>query len=135
MKYLIPVDASNASLAMVEDLRWAMRRGESVEAIVLNVQPRFNRHIGQFTRKVDRDALRAERSHAATALTVERLSKAGIPFRVIAEVGNPAERIAVVATAERVDKVLVGAGRRQLLERYAVPVGIAGLAALILAGE
>lgn len=166
MRYLIPIDASQASLAPLDHLERAARRGAAVEAVLLNVQPRFHRHISQFTRKADRDALRAERSRAALAQAIERLSQAPIPLRVIAQAGNPAERIAAVAAAERVDEILIGAGRhpawqrwlnasvaqellartdvpvtvfargrQSTLERYAIPAGIAGLAALQVAAD
>ena len=166
MRYLIPIDASPASLVPLDHLERAARRGASVEAVVLNVQPRFHRHVSQFTRKADRDALRAERSRAATMRAIERLSQAGVPFRVVAEVGDVAERIATVAAKERVDEILIRTGRhpawlrwlnpsvaqavlartdvpvtvfargkQSTLERYVVPAGVAGLAALILAVE
>jgi nucleotide-binding universal stress UspA family protein len=166
MKYLIPIDASQASLAPLEHLEKALRRGAAVEAVVLNVQPRFHRHISQFTRKADREALRAERSRAALAQAIERLSRSGIPFRAIAEAGDPAERIAAVAAAERADEILIGVGRhpawlrwlnpsvaqqilartdvpvtvfargrQSTLERYAIPAGVAGLAALLVASD
>ena len=166
MRYLIPIDASPASLVPLEHVERAARRGANVEAVVLNVQPRFHRHVSQFTRKADRDALRAERSRVATTRAIERLSQAGVPFRVVAEVGDVAERIATVAAKERVDEILIGTGRhpawlrwlnpsvaqavlartdvpvtvfargkQSTLERYVVPAGVAGLAALILAVE
>ena len=166
MKYLIPVDSSRAALAPIDHLETAMRRGASVEALVLNVQPRLHRHISQFTRRADRDALRAERSRAAMAEAIERLSRAGIAFRALGAVGSPAERIAAVAEAERVDEILMGVGRHpqwlrwlnpsiaqgvvartdtpvvvmargreSALERFLVPAGVAGLAALLIAAD
>jgi len=166
MKYLIPVDSSRAALAPIEHLETAMRRGASVEAVVLNVQPRLHRHISQFTRKSDREALRAERSGAAMAEAIERLARAGVAFRALTAVGSPAERIAAVAEAEQVDEILMGVGRHpqwlrwlnpsiaqgvvartdipvavvargkeSVLERYLVPAGVAGLAALLIAAD
>jgi len=166
MRYLIPIDASPASLVPIDHVERAARRGTSVEVVVLNVQPRFHRHVAQFTRKADRDALRAERGRAATARAIERLSQSGVPFRVVAEVGDVAERIVAVAASERVDEILIGTGRhsawlrwlnpsvaqavlartdvpvtvfasgkQSTLERYVVPAGVAGLAALIIAVE
>jgi nucleotide-binding universal stress UspA family protein len=166
MKYLVPLDASQASLAPIEHLERSARRGAAVEVVVLNVQPRFHRHIASHTRKVDRDALRAERSRAAMAQAIERLSAASLSVRAVAEVGPIAEKIAAVATAERVDEILIGTGRhpawlrwlnpsvaqevlartdipvtvfargrQSTLERYGIPAGVAGLAALILAAE
>jgi len=166
MKYLIPVDASEAALVPIEHLESAKRRGASVDAVVLNVQPRMRRHIAQFTRRADRDALRAERSRLAMAGAIERLARAGIPFRALTEVGPPAERIAAVAEAEEADEILMGVGRHprwlrwlnpsiaqgviartdipvavmahgkeSAFERYVVPAGIAGLAALLIAAD
>ncbi len=166
MKCLIPVDGSQDALAAVEHLARLRRRGESIEAVVLNVQPRLPHHVARFSRKVDRDALRAERSRAAMARALETLSRAGVAFRALAEVGAIAERIAAVAHAERVDQIVMGVGRRprwlgalvpsmadavaartdvpvavvargrpNALERYLVPAGVAGLAALLIAAE
>lgn len=166
MKYLVPLDASLASLAPLEHLERAARRGAAVEVVMLNVQPRFHRHISQFTRKGDREAFRAERSRAAMAQAIERLSRTAIPFRAIADVGDPAERIASVAASEKVDEILIGVGRhpawlrwlnpsvaqqilartdvpvtvfargrQSTLERYAIPAGVAGLAALLVATD
>ena len=111
MKILVPVDASQAALAPVEHLAALARRGIKVEALVLNIQRRFPQHIARFTRKADRDALRAERSRAAMAQAIERLSQAGVPFRAMTDLGAPAERIAAVAERENVDEVMIGVGR------------------------
>ena len=166
MKYLIPVDSSSAALAPIEYLEAAVRRGAHAEAVVLNVQPRMHRHIAQFARRADRDAYRAERGRAAMAGAIERLSRAGVPFRALTEVGSPVERIAAVAEAEQVDEILMGVGRHprwlrwlnpsiaqgvvartdipvavmargreSAFERYVIPAGVAGVAALLIAAD
>lgn len=166
MRYLVPLDSSRAALAPIEHLEAAKRRGASVEAVLLNVQPRMHRHIVQFTRRADRDAFRAERSRGVMAGAIARLSRAGISFRALTEVGQPAERIAAVAEAEQVDEILMGVGRHprwlrwlkppiaqgvaartdipvavmargreSAFERYAVPAGVVGLAALLIAAD
>jgi len=166
MKILVPVDASKAALAPIAHLAALRRAGVEVEALLLNVQPRFSRHVAQFTSRAARQGLRAERSREAMARAVEALSAAGVPFRALAEVGRPAERIAAVAEKERVDEILMGVGRHPawlrwvnpsiaqgvmertdigvtvfargkagMLERYAIPAGVAGLAALLLTTE
>ena len=134
MKYLIPLEGSAASLASIEHLERMARCGVSVEAVLLNVQPRFHRHIAQFTRRRDRDAWRMERSLAAMAPAAGRLAKAGIPFQRRAEIGDPEERIAAVAEVERVDDIL-RSEKQGAVERYLLPAGIAGLAALLLAAD
>ena len=121
MKILIPVDASQAALAPVDHVAALVRRGVKAEALVLNVQQRFPQHIARFTRKADRDDLRAERSRAAMAEAIERLSQAGVPFRAMTELGVPAERIAAVAERENVDEVMIGVGRHPAWLRWVNP--------------
>jgi len=166
VKILIPVDASQAALAPVDHLAVLARRGVKVEALVLNVQRRFHQHIARFTSKADRQALRAERSRAAMAEAIERLSQAAVPFRAMTALGAPAERIAALAESENVDEVMIGVGRHPAwlrwvnpsiaqgvmeltdipvtvlargqagaFERYALPAGLAGIAALLYAAE
>jgi nucleotide-binding universal stress UspA family protein len=166
MKFLVPVDGSTAALAPIEHLRHLSSAGVQVEVLLLNVQPRFHRHISQFTPLAARNALRAERSRAVMAEAIAELSRSGLAFRAVSEVGLPAERIAEVAQREHVEEILMGVGRHpawlrwinpsiaqgvmalsdipvtvfargrtSLLSRYAVPAGVAGLAALLIAGE
>lgn len=111
MKVLIPVDSSSAALAPIAHLETLARSGVDVEVLVLNVQPRFHRHVSQFTSRSARESLRQERSRAAMARAIEALSRTRLPFRVLSEVGYPAERIAAVAERERVDEVMMGIGR------------------------
>ena len=163
MKVLVPVDGSQAALAALLHVASLAHSGIAVETLLLNVQPRFHRHVGQFTSRAARDALRAERSAAAMAPAIEALSRTRLPFRVVSELGNVAERIAAVAMQEKVDEVVMGTGRHPqwlrwlnpsiaqavmertdipvtvlargragALERYALPAGLAGLAALLL---
>ena len=166
MKILVPVDASRAALAPIAYIENLARSGVQVEVLVLNVQPRFHRHVARFTSRAARDGVRAERSRAAMAQAIEALSLKRIKFRALTEVGVPAERIAVVAEREHVDEVMMGVGRHPAwlrwvnpsiaqgvmertdipvtvlargkagaFERYAVPAGVAGLAALLIAAE
>jgi nucleotide-binding universal stress UspA family protein len=166
MKVLVSVDASSAALAPIAHLEALAHAGVDLEVLLLNVQPRYHRHISQFSSRAAREGLRAERSRAAMSRAIEALSLANIRFRALAEIGRPAERIAAVAERERVDEVMMGVGRHPewlrwlnpsiaqgvmaridipltvlargrsgVLERYAVPAGVAGLAALLIAGE
>jgi nucleotide-binding universal stress UspA family protein len=166
MKILVPVDASEAALAPMPYLESLARSGVQLAVLVMNVQPRFHRHIARFTSRAARDGVRAERSRAAMARAIEALSIAKLPFRAFSEVGRPAERIAALAEREQVDEVMMGVGRHPAwlrwinpsiahgvmertdipvtvlargqagaFERYAVPAGVAGLAALLLAVE
>jgi nucleotide-binding universal stress UspA family protein len=166
MKLLIPVDGSDASLAALSHCAELHRAAIPVEIIVLNVQPRMHRHISRYTTRAARDALRAERSAAAMAPAIETLTRVGIPFVALSELGSPAAAIAEVAQRENVDEIVMGVGRHPewlrwlnpsiargvmartdipvtvlargqvgVLQRYGVPAGIAGLAALLWAVE
>ena len=121
MKILMPVDASQAALAPIAYLSGLRRSGVPVELLLLNVQPRFHRHVAQFTSRAARDALRAERSGAAMARAIEAASVAGLPFRAMAETGVPAERIAAVAEREGVAEIMIGVGRHPAWLRWFNP--------------
>ena len=164
MKVLVPVDGSQAALAALLHVGSLAHSGIPVETLLLNVQPRFRRHVSQFSTRGARDALRAERSAAAMAPAIEALSRTRLPFRAVSELGGVAERIAAVAERERVDEIVIGTGRHPQwlrwlnpsiaqavmertdipvtvlargqagpFERYALPAGLAGLAALLIA--
>ena len=166
MKVLIPVDGSKAALAPLLHIGSLAQSGVPMEALLLNVQPRFHRHVSQFTSRAARDSLRAERSAAAMAPAIEALTRVRIPFRAVSEVGRVADRITTVAEREQVDEIVIGTGRHPqwlrwlnpsiaqavmertdipvtvlarghagAFERYAVPAGVAGLAALLIAVE
>jgi hypothetical protein len=112
MRYRIVVDASGDWTRQVERLERAARRGERVEAELVSVQPRFSRHVAQFTSKAARDGWRAERSRLALAPVAERLGRAGIPFRTVEVLRDPA-------------------ASRSAFERYWIPAGVAALIAAI----
>lgn len=166
MKVLVPLDGSSAAFAAIAHLESLARAGIPVQAVLLHVQLRFHQHISQFTSKAARDALRAERSAKALAPAMHDLSREKIPFVAMTECGAPAERIAAAAERERVDEIVLGAGRHprwlrwanpsiaqevmqrtdipvtvlargqmSRLERYALPAGLAGLAALLLTAD
>jgi nucleotide-binding universal stress UspA family protein len=121
MKLLIPVDGSQAALAAVHHALALHAAGVAVQAIVLNVQPLMHRHIGQFSSRAARDALRAERSAAALAPAIELLSGSQTPFVALTDLGSPAARIAAVATREAVDEIVMGVGRHPQWLRWLNP--------------
>jgi nucleotide-binding universal stress UspA family protein len=166
MKVLIPLDASQAARAALHHVHVLFRAGVPAQAMLLHVQPRFHRHIAQFTSRAARDALRAERSAAALTPAIEELARWNLPFVALTEIGTPAECIARVAEREAVDEIVMGVGRYPewvrwvnpsiaeavmartdipltvlsrgragALQRYALPIGIAGLAAILWAVE
>jgi len=135
MKILIPVDSSKAPLAPIAQLAALHRAGADIEALVLNVQPLFSRHVSQFTSRQARDAWRAERGREATARAVQELAAARVPYRVITEAGRRDECIAAVAKREGVVLTVINERRPGPIERYALPAGLVGLTALLLTAE
>jgi nucleotide-binding universal stress UspA family protein len=166
MRVLVPVDGSRVALSALLHVGSLVHSGAPIEALLLNVQPRFHRHVSRYTSRAARNSLRAERSAAAMAPAIEALTRLRIPFRAVAEVGLVAERIAAVAEREQVDEIVIGTGRHPqwlrwlnpsiaqavmertdipvtvlargrigAFERYAVPAGVAGIAALLMAAE
>jgi nucleotide-binding universal stress UspA family protein len=166
MKILVPVDSSKAALAPLAHLAALHRSGIRIEALILNVQPRFSSHVARFTSRSARQTLRAERSRDAMAQAIQALAADAVPFRAMTEVGMPAERIAAVAEREQVGEIMMGVGRHPawlrwvnpsiaqgvmertdigvtvfargqagMIERFALPAGVAGLAALLLTTE
>jgi nucleotide-binding universal stress UspA family protein len=121
MKVLVPVDASAAALAPIRHIESLARAGVKVEVLLVNVQPRFSRHIAQFTSRAARRSLRAERSAAAFAQAIDALAAARAPFAAVCELGGPAERIAAVAERERVDEIMIGVGRHPAWLRFLNP--------------
>jgi nucleotide-binding universal stress UspA family protein len=166
MKVLVPLDGSPAAFAALAHVEALAAAGIPVQALLLHVQLRFHRHIAQFSSRAARDALRAERSRRALAPATSALSRTAIRFAAMTACGGVAECIASVAARERVDEIVMGAGRHPRwlrwlnpsiaqevmqrtdipvtvlargkvgrLERYALPAGIAGVAALLLTAD
>jgi nucleotide-binding universal stress UspA family protein len=129
MKFLVPVNASTPELAPIEHVESVARRGTEAEVLLLNVQPAFNRRVSRFTSRADRNAFRAERSRAAMAGVIERFAHSRIPFRAVMVIGDPAERIAELAEAERVDEILIGELRRPHWLRWLMPAPAEAIAA------
>jgi nucleotide-binding universal stress UspA family protein len=121
MKVLVPVDSSRAALAPIAHLAALAASGVKLEVLLLNAQPRFHRHVSQFSSRASRDALRAERSRAAMAQAIEELSKRNIKFTALAETGSPGERIAAAAEREGVDEIIMGVGRHPAWLRWLNP--------------
>jgi nucleotide-binding universal stress UspA family protein len=105
------VDAASAVVAPIERIKATQRHGIPVEVVLLNVQPLFNQRVSRFTRRQDRDALRAELSRKATVDVIACMSAAQIPYRLMTAAGPIARRIAEIAETERVDEILMGVRR------------------------
>ena len=127
-----PMDGSAGAL---EALRATVRLGPAaIERIeLLNVQPRFHRHISQWVPRWQRDGWRRERAERALLEARRVLRASTIPWREHHRIGPLAATIDRVAAQLRCDEV-VGPVRPLPLERYAIPAGL-GLTALLLLAD
>ena len=127
MKVLIPVDGSQAALAAVNHVSALKRLGADIQAVVLHVGPRLNRHIGRFVSRNACVAMYMDECKAAAGQAIERLAAANVPFRLMMTMGPVARRIAAVADQERVDQIIIGVGRQPQWLRWliaSVPEGV-----------
>ena len=67
LKVLVPVDGSPNALRAVRHAIDEYRRHHELELHLLNVQPRFSRHISRFVGRQDLQAWHRERADAALA--------------------------------------------------------------------
>jgi nucleotide-binding universal stress UspA family protein len=115
-RLLIPIDGSAKSL---EAVRAAVR--ENPQAIsridLVNVQPRFNRHVGRWLTREQRESWRLQRSRHALRRASTLVAMAGIEFRTHAAVGPVVPVLAAAARHLRSHEIVVAASRRSLLGR------------------
>ena len=115
-RVLIPVDGSAKS---VEAVRAAVRDGPAMIARIelVNVQPLFNRHIGRWLTREQRESWRAQRSERALARARTIVAMAGIECRTHAASGSVVPVVTAMARHLRSHEIVVGASRRGLLGR------------------
>lgn len=137
MKMLVPVDGSNNALAAVREAAEEYRKNPDREIYLLNVQPRFNKHIAQFSSRKNREAFQAERAERATQSAKDLLTRFNVPYKTFVTTGPNAEAIADFARQHGCDRIIVGTARKnsltrlvqnsvtaKLLERAHVPVQV-----------
>jgi nucleotide-binding universal stress UspA family protein len=110
-RIVIPVDGSAASLAAV---RLAAHESplERTRIELLNVQPRFNRHVAAHLSRGCRDAWRRERAIAALS-EAKRLARAShLDFATHVRCGPVVPSLIAAARELGADEILIGAPRR-----------------------
>ncbi len=136
-KVLIPVDGSNNALAAVREVAEEYRRNPEREVVLLNVQPRFNKHIAQFVSRKNREAFHAEQAERASKSAKDLLARWNVPYKSYVALGSNAEAIADFAKQHGCSRIVVGTARKnsltrlvqnsvtaRLLERAHVPVQV-----------
>jgi YjbE family integral membrane protein len=116
-KVLLPVDGSDNSLHAVRKFVQDVYANPNQEVLLLNVQPKFNRHIGQFVSSSSLQKYRTDQAESATRAAQELLKRSNISYKMVMGVGPRAEVIAETATQHRCDKILLATARKNSLTR------------------
>jgi nucleotide-binding universal stress UspA family protein len=116
-RVLIPVDGSAKCL---EAVRATVREGPNAIARIdlINVQPLFNRHVGCWIARHQREAWRSERSRRALARAKSIVEISGIPCQTHSAAGPAARGVVAAAKRLRCHEIVVGARQRGLLGRF-----------------
>ena len=116
-KVLLPVDGSENSLHAVRKFVQDFYANPTQEVVLLNVQPRFNRHIGQFVASTTLQRFQSEQAESATRAAQELLKRSNIPYRTVMGVGPRAQVIADTAEQQRCSRILLATARKNSLTR------------------
>jgi nucleotide-binding universal stress UspA family protein len=106
-RVLIAVDGSKCSIAALSYVVGRKRKGERIEAFVLNVQPPISPKVGLISRSMIKDYQDQE----SQKVLGQRELKAMIKYLradVYVEVGNVAERIVKFASKTGCDEIVIG---------------------------
>ena len=116
-KVLLPIDGSKNALEAVRRIAQEYRHNPVYEIYLLNVQPRFNRHIAQFVARQNLDAYRTEQVESASQSAKDLLARFNVPYQAFMAVGPKAETIAVFAKQHGCGRIVVGTARKNSLTR------------------
>jgi len=117
LKVLVPVDGSPNALRAVRHAIDEYRRHHELELHLLNVQPRFSRHISRFVSRQDREAWHRERADAALAPARDLLAQAEVPHQLHHATGDRAREICRAAERLGVHHIVMGTARKNSITR------------------
>lgn len=117
LRVLVPVNDSRDSRRAVQHVVREWTRSSTMEIHVLNVQPRFHRHVAQFISRQDLDAFYREQAEAALRPARRLLDEAGAPYTTHMKVGPKAQLIAETASQLGCDRIVMGRPRKNALTR------------------
>ncbi|MFM9882833.1 MAG: universal stress protein [Burkholderiales bacterium] len=116
-KVLLPIDGSKNALAAVRQVAEEYRRNPIYEVYLLNVQPRFSRHVAQFVSRKNLDDYRTEQAKSASQSAKDLLDRFNVPYKAFVDVGPKAEVIAEFAKRHGCSRIVVGTARKNSLTR------------------
>jgi YjbE family integral membrane protein len=117
LKVLVPVDGSPNALRAVRHAIDEYRRHHELELHLLNVQPRFSRHISRFVGRQDLEAWHRERADAALAPARDLLAQSDVPHHLHQAVGDRAREICRAAERLGVHHIVMGTARKNSITR------------------
>ncbi|WP_293780028.1 universal stress protein [uncultured Oxalicibacterium sp.] len=116
---MIPVDGSKTALhALDHVVRQRALHPEELHITLLNVQPRLPRHITRFATASAVRQLQEERATMAMKEAVDKLAASNISYDVRVHKGDAAEQIAQHAAAANVERIVMGATKKNALLRF-----------------
>lgn len=110
-RVLLAVDGSDPSQRAVKHLlalRAELRTPESMDVLLLNVQPPVPGNAASYVSKDDLQDYHREQADKAMADARLQLKEAGLTWRDLQQVGTPGQTIAEVAEAERCSLIVMG---------------------------
>lgn len=116
-RVLVPVDGSRNSECALRHVVDEFRHSPDMEVHLLNVQPRFSRHIAQFIARTTRRAFHQDEAEKALQPARRLLEQLGVPYRAHVEVGSKAATITAVAQRLRCNRIVMGTARKNSLTR------------------
>jgi len=106
-KVLIAIDGSKASIKAIEYVVKRRRRGERIEAYILNVQPAISPKAGLITRGMIKDYQALESEKALGKPEVEAM-KRYLKADAYVEIGEPASCIIDFAQKTECEEIVIG---------------------------
>ena len=116
-RILIPVDGTPNALFAVRRVIVEFMEDSSLETHLLNVQPRFSRHIGRFFSKGDLEMWYRQNSEKAIESARRLLEQHNIPHTVHTKTGEKAKVIADEARRLRCHHIVMSTARKNSLTR------------------
>ena len=118
LRVLVPSDGSSNSECGVRHVVSEFMQNRDLEIHVLNVQPPFSKHVGDFTSRCARMEFHQEQAEKALAPVRLALDNSGIPYTIHTETGDEANCIADAARRLRCDCIVMSTARKSSLVRW-----------------
>ncbi len=117
LKVLVPVDGSANALCAVRHAIAEHQRHHELQVHLLNVQPRFSRHVARYLARADRDAWHKQQADQSLAEARALLDSAGVPQQLHWAVGERAHEICAAAKRLQVHHIVMGTARKNSITR------------------